>query len=225
MLLATDLDGTFLAGDTEQRLKLYQLIAAHPEIKLAFVTGRGLESVLPLLADPTIPEPDYIICDVGCTVVDGHTQQAIQPLQGDIDKRWPSEHVVEQAVAHIPNLQRQDVPQERRFSFFCDADAISSELVDAVRELDCDLLYSANLYLDILPKGVNKGSTLRGLVEVLGISDEDVLVAGDTLNDLSMYEHGFIGVCVGDSEPALLSETENRARVYHADQPGCGGIL
>ncbi|MFT6552315.1 MAG: HAD superfamily hydrolase (TIGR01484 family), partial [Zhongshania marina] len=225
MLLATDLDGTFLAGDTEQRLKLYQLIAAHPEIKLAFVTGRGLESVLPLLADPTIPEPDYIICDVGCTVVDGHTQQAIQPLQGDIDKRWPGEHVVEQAVAHIPNLQRQDVPQERRFSFFCDADAISSELADAVRELDCDLLYSANLYLDILPKGVNKGSTLRGLVELLGISDEDVLVAGDTLNDLSMYEHGFIGVCVGDSEPALLSETENRARVYHADQPGCGGIL
>ncbi|CAA0091769.1 Glucosylglycerol-phosphate synthase [Zhongshania aliphaticivorans] len=225
MLLATDLDGTFLAGDNEQRLKLYQLIAAHPEIKLAFVTGRGLESVLPLLSDPTIPEPDYIICDVGCTVVDGHTQQAIQPLQGDIDKFWPGDHVVEQAVAHIPNLQRQDVPQERRFSFFCDAAAISDELEEAVRGLDCDLLYSAGLYLDILPKGVNKGSTLRGLVKLLGLSDEDVLVAGDTLNDLSMYEHGFIGVCVGESEPALLQGTENRARVFHADEPGCGGIL
>jgi glucosylglycerol-phosphate synthase len=225
MLLATDLDGTFLAGDNEQRLKLYQLIAAHPEIKLAFVTGRGLESVLPLLSDPTIPDPDYIICDVGCTVVDGHTQQAIQPLQGNIDKRWPGEHVVEQAVAHIPNLQRQDVPQERRFSFFCGADAVTSELKDVVRELDCELLYSAGLYLDILPKGVNKGSTLRGLVELLGIGDENVLVAGDTLNDLSMYEHGFIGVCVGESEVGLLKETENRARVYHAELPGCGGIL
>ena len=55
MLLATDLDGTFLAGDPENRLKLYQLISAHPEIDLVFVTGRGLESVLPLLSDPTIP--------------------------------------------------------------------------------------------------------------------------------------------------------------------------
>ena len=118
MLLATDLDGTFLAGETEQRLKLYQLIAAHPEIQLAYVTGRGLESVLPLLSDPTLPEPDYIICDVGCTVVHGATQQPVQPLQSEIDRRWPGEHVVEEAVAHIPNLLRQDVPQERRVSFF-----------------------------------------------------------------------------------------------------------
>lgn len=85
MLLATDLDGTFLAGDPDMRLRLYQLITAHPEIQLVFVTGRGLESVLPLLSDPTIPEPDYIICDVGCTVVHGNSQQSIQPLQGDID--------------------------------------------------------------------------------------------------------------------------------------------
>ena len=73
MLLATDLDGTFLAGDPDSRLKLYQLVVSHPEIQLVFVTGRGLESVLPLLSDPTLPQPDYIICDVGGTVVDGRT--------------------------------------------------------------------------------------------------------------------------------------------------------
>ena len=44
MLLATDLDGTFLAGDPDSRLKLYQLVVSHPEIQLVFVTGRGLES-------------------------------------------------------------------------------------------------------------------------------------------------------------------------------------
>ena len=34
MLLATDLDGTFLGGSFEQRQQLYQLIAAHPDIDL-----------------------------------------------------------------------------------------------------------------------------------------------------------------------------------------------
>ncbi len=225
MLLATDLDGTFLAGDPDSRFTLYQLIADHPEIDLVFVTGRGLESVLPLLSDPTIPQPDYIICDVGCTVVDGKTQQPLHPLQSAIDSRWPGERVVEDAVAHIPNLQRQEVPQARRVSFFCESDAVTEELQSIVEELSCDLLFSAGKYLDVLPKDTNKGSTLSALVDHLDVDPGDVLVAGDTLNDLSMYGHQFVGVCVGESESSLLEATKGQARVYHANAPGCGGIL
>ncbi|AOY88029.1 glucosylglycerol-phosphate synthase [Marinobacter salinus] len=225
MLLATDLDGTFLAGDPENRLKLYQLISAHPEIDLVFVTGRGLESVLPLLSDPTIPEPDYIICDVGCTVVHGDSQQAIQPLQGEIDDLWPGEHMVESALASFEGLQRQEVPQERRVSYFCHSDVVCENMRAQVEALSCDILFSAGKYLDILPKDVNKGRTLSRLVEHLGLEPEAVLVAGDTLNDLSMYQHEFKGVCVGESEAALLEATEHQARVFHAGATGCGGIL
>lgn len=225
MILATDLDGTFLAGDPENRLKLYQLISTHPDLTLIYVTGRGLESVLPLLSDPTLPQPDYIICDVGCTVVEGATQQPIIEIQAEIEKRWPGEHVVEDIMAAFEGLSRQEVPQERRCSFLCEPDAVTDEVRAAVDGLSCDLLYSAGQYLDVLPPGVNKGRTLRDLVEHLDADPESVLVAGDTLNDLSMYEQGFIGVCVGESEPALLDATESRARVYHATLSGCGGIL
>ena len=225
MLLATDLDGTFLGGDPENRLRLYQLIAAHPDIKLVFVTGRGLEAVLPVLSDPTVPRPDYIICDVGATVVDGEHQQPVQPLQSLIEQRWPGERAVEEVMQQFPELSRQEVPQARRCSYFCEAGAVTGEVERMVTELGCDLLYSAGQYLDVLPPGVNKGSTLRQLVEALDVDPETVLVAGDTLNDLSMYEHGFKGVCVGESEPALLDATEGRARVLQAQLSGCGGIL
>ncbi|WP_150911234.1 glucosylglycerol-phosphate synthase [Marinobacter halotolerans] len=225
MLLATDLDGTFLAGDPENRLKLYRLIVAHPEIDLVFVTGRGLESVLPLLSDPTIPQPDYIICDVGCTVVNGNSQQAIQPLQGEIDDLWPGEQMIEDALQSFDGLQRQEVPQERRVSYFCAADVVTDDMVARVEALSCNLLFSGGKYLDILPRGVNKGRTLSRLVEHLKVDPESVLVAGDTLNDLSMYEYGFKGVCVGESESALLQATEQKARVLHAGATGCGGIL
>lgn len=225
MLLATDLDGTFLGGDPENRLRLYQLIAAHPDIKLVFVTGRGLESVLPVLSDPTVPPPDYIICDVGATVVEGHSQQPLQPLQAEIDQLWPGERAVEEVMQQFAALSRQEVPQARRCSYFCAAGVITDDMQRAVDALDCDLLYSAGQYLDVLPRGVNKGSTLRLLIEALDIDPETVLVAGDTLNDLSMYEHGFKGVCVGESEPALLDATEGRARVLQAQLSGCGGIL
>ena len=225
MLLATDLDGTFLGGDQEGRLRLYQLIAAHPGIDLVFVTGRGLEHVLPLLADPTIPQPDYIISDVGATVVHGETQQPVLALQEPIDQLWPGEHVVAEALARFTELQRQEVPQERRCSYFCEEHHIDDRVRRTVAELGCDLLFSAGKYFDVLPKGVNKGRTLTRLVAHLGLDPEEVMVAGDTLNDLSMYEQGFKGVCVGDSEEGLLLATQELARVYHAREPGAGGIL
>ncbi len=225
MLLATDLDGTFLAGDPEDRLSLYQTIAAHPEIKLAYVTGRSLEAVLPLLADPTLPQPDYIIADVGATLVHGDSLQPIQPLQSVIDARWPGESQVASAIEPF-GLERQDVPQARRCSYFCTPEqAANPALREIADALGCDLLYSAELYLDFLPKGVNKGSSLQALADWLELDHDQVLAAGDTLNDLSMLSASFHGVCVGQSETALLEATRSHSRTLHANRPGCGGIL
>ena len=225
MLLATDLDGTFLAGDPEDRLSLYQTIAAHPEIKLAYVTGRSLEAVLPLLADPTLPQPDFIIADVGATLVHGDSLQPIQPLQSVVDARWPGETQVASVIEPF-GLERQDVPQARRCSYFCTPEqAANPALREIANELGCDLLYSAELYLDFLPRGVNKGSSLQALADWLELSHDQVLAAGDTLNDLSMLSASFHGVCVGQSETALLEATANHSRTLHASRPGCGGIL
>ena len=67
LILATDLDGTFLPPDNmHDGAQLYRLIHEHRDrVALIFVTGRGFESILTLLDDPAIPMPDYIIADVG----------------------------------------------------------------------------------------------------------------------------------------------------------------
>ena len=228
LILATDLDGTFLAGDALARQHLYRLVDDHPQIRLAWITGRGLEAVMPLLSDPALPRPDYLICDVGATVVDGRSLQPLQPLQSTIDARWPGERPVAEAMREFPALQRQDVPQERRCSYFCEPGALApqrSGIERAARDLGCSVLYSADRYLDILPPRTDKGRTLAALATQLRLPRDRILVAGDTLNDLSMYEAGFRGVCVGESEPALLDATRELDHVLHADAPGCGGIL
>ncbi|MFC4727775.1 glucosylglycerol-phosphate synthase [Coralloluteibacterium thermophilus] len=224
-LLATDLDGTFLAGSPERRHELYQLLSARTDLRLVYVTGRGLESVLPLLSDPSLPRPDYIVCDVGGTLVDGRTLQPVQPLQEGIDARWPGERKVIEALGAWPGLERQDVPQDRRVSYFCEPGAVTDALRAHVESMDLDLLYSADRYLDVLPRGVSKGAALVALAEHLDVPRDSILVAGDTLNDLSMYQHGFRGVCVGESEIGLLAQTEALGHVLHAREPGCGGIL
>lgn len=226
MLLATDLDGTFLAGNIQQRLHLYRLLASHPDMQLAYVSGRSLEAILPLLDDPTLPQPDYILADVGASIHDGHTLQPITALQSRIDALWPGENRIMAQLGERPGLQRQKVPQQHRCSFYCDpATAADPHLQQQVSALGCDLLYSADQYLDVLPSGINKGSSLRQLVDWLQLDPETVLVAGDTLNDLSLFTAEFKGVCVAGSEPALLEQTSHLGRVLQAQETGCGGIL
>ena len=225
LVLATDLDGTLLAGTHEARRRVRELFTgALPGATLVFVTGRGLETVIPLLSDPTVPRPHYIIADVGATVVDAELRP-VEPLAHEIAATWPGSQAVLRALAGFPGLVRQSVPQERRCSFYASEDAITPALRAAVDALGCDLLFSAGRYLDVLPRGVGKGVAVRRLAQAAGFDQEHIIVAGDTLNDLSMFEAGFRGVVVGAAEPALVQAVRKMPRVVVADAAGCGGIL
>ncbi|MCB2007911.1 MAG: glucosylglycerol-phosphate synthase [Rhodoferax sp.] len=225
LVLATDLDGTLLAGTQEARRRIRDLFSgglAHT--RLIYVTGRGAESVIPLLSDSTLPRPDYIIADVGATVLHGDLRP-VSPLHHDIAAGWPGTQVILQRLAKFPLLRRQTVPQERRCSFFVSEEGISDELRAEVEALDCDLLYSAGRYLDVLPRGINKGNTLRQLALAEQFDLDSIIVAGDTLNDLSMFATGFKGIVVGSAEPELVDRVRKMPRVFIAQDEGCGGIL
>lgn len=226
LVLATDLDGTLLAGTAQARRQVLELFSGEENDRtLVFVTGRGLESVLPVLSDPTVPTPDWIIADVGATVVSGHDLRPLLPLQGEIAKRWPGTLTVLDALADFEGLHRQEVPQERRCSFLCEEGDLTDELRRAVEALDCDVLFSAGQYFDVLPKGVSKGATLLALAEQEGWALENIVVAGDTLNDLSLFETGLKGIAVGRSEPALVRRVRDLPNAHVARREGCGGIV
>jgi hydroxymethylpyrimidine pyrophosphatase-like HAD family hydrolase len=96
--------------------------------------------------------------------------------------------------------------------------------LDIVAELGLDALMSADRYFDVLPKDVSKGPSLLRLLAHLDIDNRKVLVAGDTMNDLSMLAMGLPAVAVGNSEPALLSEVAALEHVHSARQHGVAGI-
>ncbi|MBK9071939.1 MAG: glucosylglycerol-phosphate synthase [Myxococcales bacterium] len=226
-MLATDLDGTFLGGSPAERERLYALLRRHRhEVVIIYITGRGLEGVMPLLAMPELPQPDLIICDVGATVVYGKDLQPLQPLQNEIEQQWPGTHAVRRAFDAFAGLHRQHVPQERRCSYYANAADINEALYTRAHELDCDLVFSAGRYLDILPRGINKGTTLDAVVAHLGLPANRVLTAGDTLNDLALLQTTYRGVVVGNAEPSLIAALPpDQQRLYHARHEGAGGIL
>jgi len=225
MLLATDLDGTFLGGKMQDRMELYRIIRQYPEIKLVFVTGRGIETVIPLLNNPNIPTPDYVISDVGSTIVNGHTLENVEPLQSQIEAKWPHIYDLETRILQIDGISKQDVPQQRRSSYYYTRGTDLEKVQAIVQENDLDLITSADKYLDLMPRSVNKGSSLTALISFLNEDPEHVLVAGDTLNDLSLFQTGYKGVVVGKSEQKLIDAVQGNPMIFQAKREGAGGIL
>jgi HAD superfamily hydrolase (TIGR01484 family) len=225
-VLATDLDGTFLGGDEHQRRSLYDaLIARADELTLIFVTGRDLDFIAELIARPGVPQPDMIIGDVGTTIVHGHDFSPVAPVQQWVDDRWDdaNDRVLE-LLADEPDIELQPVMGSRRVSYYYDPAQPPTGAITKARAAGFDVITSADLYLDVLPPGVAKGPTLTRLVEMLSLPAERVLVAGDTMNDLSLFETDFRGVAVGNSEPALVEAIAELDRVHHSALPGCAGI-
>jgi 3-deoxy-D-manno-octulosonate 8-phosphate phosphatase KdsC-like HAD superfamily phosphatase len=181
--------------------------------------------VIPLLKDPVLPDPAYIICDVGATIVSGHSLEPVEPMQSEIENKWPGSQAVIDSLKGIGDILYQEVPQQRRCSFFTNKESVAEQVKLRTAALGCDVIFSAGKFLDVLPGGVNKGSSLLKLVSYLNVHINDVLVAGDTMNDLSMYECGYRGVVVGNSEQKLRAATRNIPLIYYAVSPGAGGIM
>ena len=79
------------------------------------------------------------------------------------------------------------------------------------------LVYSSNRDLDILPDGVDKGAALSWLCRQLGLSHDDVVVAGDTNNDRSMFDlPGVRGIVVGNALAELKAIADDRPEIYSA---------
>lgn len=229
LILATDLDGTFLGGSDDARQRLYRMVEARRErgdTLLIFVTGRDLPFIRELCGTTPVPWPDYVIGDVGTSVAAGRDLAPLHGLEAEIADAWGDRGAEVRAMLDdAPGLRLQPTPFRYRVSYDYDPATFDHSLIPQIESAGFDVLISADRFLDVLPPGVRKGPTLIRLVEHLDLDRERVLVAGDTLNDLSLFETGLKGVAVGNSEPALKERLAGRDTVYQSAGAGAAGIL
>ncbi len=225
-ILATDLDGTFAHGDPADRRRLTDIL--QDGWTLIYVTGRTLDAWQELAGDIPLPAPHLAITDVGTGVVYGNTLEPVGEVERHLDAWWPGHDAIRERLSGLKGIAEQDVDAPRRVGY----EVVDRPLAPALRrvrtrlsDLPVDIVGSANRYIDILPRGVNKGTTLIRVLEWLNASPESTVVAGDSLNDLALFDTGLTGIIVGNAEPALRRRVARRSSVYRATAEGAGGIL
>ncbi len=226
LVLATDLDGTFLGGSVEQRSRFYQYLQQHRQrLVLIFVTGRDLELVRQLYSEPDIPQPDYIIADVGTTVACGRSFTPVKAVQDWIAQTWDnSTETVRSLLEGEPGLELQPITPQYRVSYYYTPNKLQSDTLTRITNAGFDYILSADRFLDVMPKGIAKGATLLKTLESLNLSPEQTVVAGDTLNDRSLLETGLNGIVVGNAEPKLKDVARSLPNAYISPEPGAWGI-
>jgi len=85
-------------------------------------------------------------------------------------------------------------------------------------EMDCfEITNSHPANLEFNPKGVNKAAGLRQVCQLYGLSMDEVVAMGDSLNDIAMIREAGLGVAMGNAQEEVkraadmiaLSNTED----------------
>lgn len=225
-MLATDLDGT-LVGDEEALRSLLQYYEEQPyQVSFIYVTGRHFASALSLIDEEGLPIPDILISDVGTSIYVSEYYHEDTEWTKRMQANWHPVQIAEVA-ARFPELQRQYLPHERRVSFTMTAGGEHTiyQLEEALIEekLPHKLIVSSNRDVDILPMNSGKGEALQYVIKKYANEDVQVLIAGDSGNDLDMLSLEYPSVIVGNAQEELAILQPNPL-LFRATAHCAGGI-
>jgi HAD superfamily hydrolase (TIGR01484 family) len=276
-ILATDLDGTLIPvtpmspaanASSEYRatesnrattsdsalaeraaLATFRRLSDAGEIEIIFVTGRHPSSVIGVISDEGLPSPQWIICDVGTTIlrrVSGKPYHPIEAYVNHLDAiigQFTTAHLRSKIVQHADLSPQEDEKQGRhKLSYYCDA----SKLHDHVARIDdqIDRLgapyrtvgsvdpFNGDGLIDLLPRGTDKSSALEWWANHRVAAKEQIVFAGDSGNDFAALTSGFRAILVGNADRELAArvvehhqEQGTADRIYLATGRATAGVL
>lgn len=232
-LIALDMDGTLLNGMEEvtedNRIAIQKALAKDVHVILS--TGRGVDSCYAYGVDLNLPS--YIVTANGAEIYTMEKELLQQTtIQFElIEKLY---NIAVQVGVGMWMISTEGV--------FRDNDVIAFDqytwlkfgchstdqrkldiLVEEFSKFEAlELTNSLPTNIEVNAKGVSKAKALRYLCEKIGITMENVLACGDSLNDMKMLQEAGVGVAMGNAQEAIknvadyITEDNNNSGVARA---------
>lgn len=253
ILLCSDLDRTLIPNGAEpespQARPVFTHLTAHPRLRLAYVSGRDKKLIEEAIKAYDLPEPDFVIGDVGTTLyhIVGGRWKFDEAWRVEIGRDW-HDHDCDDIAELLRDMEDGDFylqPPEKqsryKISYFTSAAENPQVLEEAITAILDDHGVAANLIwsrddaeqrglLDILPRRANKLAAIRFLMDAERIDESNVVFAGDSGNDMDALTSGLKAILVNNAAADVrqnvldqMSRRNMRDRLYPA-KGGWGGM-
>ena len=224
LLLCTDLDRTLISNGVQVESPdamdyFKRLLEKHP-IRLAYVSGRSHDLVAQAMVDYQLPQPKYVIADVGTAIyqVEADGWHIWPSWRDHLEKEWLNcdREQVNKLLSRIPHvrLQESDRQSDLKISMelpihadFPQTACIVESLMTKL-DLKFRLVWSIDdatntRLLDLLPSRAGKLNAIRYLMKRCNFQRSKSLFAGDSGNDLDVLESNIPSVLVANASEDL----------------------
>ena len=196
ILICTDLDRTLLpngsAPESPEARPLFSALVSRPEVMLAYVSGRHKALVEEAIAEYALPQPDFVIGDVGTSLyeIGAGDWQTSEAWAEEIAPDWAGRdhRQLRQLFAHLPDLVLQEEAKQNRFklSYYLTMGIDTGHLLANMRQfleqqsIRAELIYS-----------VDEAGRLIGCVA----SERDKIPCRRIFNEVAESEFERYGIC------------------------------
>lgn len=220
LLLCTDMDRTLLPNghqpESPRARELFHQLVSRKEVTLAYVTGRHRVLVKDAIGEYRLPQPDFVIGDVGTTIyrVCGNNWEPRQDWQSEIERDWAGydhSHLVTM-FRSLDGIELQETEKQNDFklSYYVPLDNNASGIMGRMKDLlhaegiNASLVWSVDEMrksglLDVLPASATKFHAVEFLRKQLGYKKEQTLFAGDSGNDMQVLTSSIPAVLVANA--------------------------
>ncbi len=236
MLLCSDMDRTIIPNGgqpehAEARKRFTQFCQAE-DVCVVYVTGRYLQLVIDAIGEYDLPEPDYIVSDVGTKIYHhcGKQWSEWDSWFAEIDREWCGK--THSDLMHLLNdmpqllLQEEHKQNHHKLSYYlslsADHESIMAEMQQRLDDygVHATLVWSIDEpehigLLDVLPRNATKLHAVEFLYEQLGYQRDHVVYAGDSGNDLTLMASAIPSVLVANAAQDVRDSALTQAQVQH----------
>ena len=249
LLLCTDMDRTLLPNgaqpESANARKYFSRLAAHPNVSIAYVTGRHLPLVQQAISEFMVPTPDYVISDVGTRIYHAmnNAWEEVKQWRDEIAEDWRGKNHVQlsQLFTNISEMRLQEPGKQSEFklsyyvSLDTEIDTILATMEQRLKQnqVDASLIWSIDEpnnigLLDVLPRNATKRHAVEFLGEQLNYNINELIFAGDSGNDLPVIASKIHSILVANASPEIKQQAQILTQQNHTEQSlyiAKGGIL